>query len=60
MELRIPWELINHSQTITPVMERIFKEHGLDLRRHEVVKLEDDPVKKERILTVRRRTHHIT
>ena len=57
MEIRIPWEQINNSQTITPIMERIFRERGLDMSRHEVTKLEDDPDKKERVLTVRRKTY---
>ncbi len=39
--------IIDHSkltdpQTITPITKRIFKEHGLDTKIHEVVGLEDD------------------
>ena len=57
MEIRIPWAQINNSQTITPIMTRIFRQKGLDLSRHEVVKLEDDPDRKERVLTLRLKTY---
>lgn len=53
MEIRIPYQKIRSSQTITCEMDRIFKAHGLDLSRHEVVKLEDDPDRQVRILTIR-------
>jgi len=52
-EIRIPHEAIANSQTLTPEMERIFKEQGLDLHRHEVEKLEDDFGTKERVLRVK-------
>ena len=54
-EIRIPHDQIANSQTITPAMERIFKERGLDLHRHEVEKLEDDFDSKERVLRVKNR-----
>ena len=59
MEIRIPWAKLDNSQTITPVMDRLFKERGLDMSRHEVVKLEDDPDRKERVITVRLKTYFI-
>jgi len=40
-------------------MDRLFKERGLDMSRHEVVKLEDDPDRKERVITVRLKTYFI-
>ena len=57
MEIRIPWARISNSQSITPIMDKLFKERGLDLSRHEVVKLEDDPDSKERVLTIRLKTY---
>ena len=59
MEIRIPWAKLDNSQTITPVMDREFKKRGLDMSRHEVVKLEDDPDRKERVITVRLKTYFI-
>jgi hypothetical protein len=38
-------------------MDKLFKERGLDLSRHEVVKLEDDPDRRERVLTIRVKTY---
>jgi hypothetical protein len=40
-------------------MTRIFRERGLNLSRHEVVKLEDDPDRRERVLTLRLKTYHV-
>lgn len=57
MEIRIPYDRIDNSQTITPIMERIFRQRGLDMSRHEVVKLEDDPDRRERVLTIRPKTY---
>lgn len=59
MEIRIPFSQIDNSQTITGVMERIFKERGLDMSRHEVVKLENDYDKQVRVLTIRPKTYFI-
>ena len=56
-EFRIPFEVIQDSQTITQVMEREFAERGLDLHLHDVVSLEDDPRTKERVLKVRKRVY---
>ena len=36
-----------------------FKERGLDMSRHEVVKLENDPDKQVRVLTIRPKTYII-
>jgi hypothetical protein len=57
VEIRIPYQKIDDSQTITPVMERIFRQRGLDMSRHEVVKLEDDPDRRERVITIRPKTY---
>jgi hypothetical protein len=38
-------------------MERIFRQRGLDMSRHEVVKLEDDPDRRERVITIRPKTY---
>ncbi len=59
MEIRIPWAKLSNSQTITPVMDREFKKRGLDMSRHEVVKLEDDPDRKERVITIRLKSYFI-
>jgi hypothetical protein len=59
VEIRIPWAKLDNSQTITPVMDRLFKERGLDMSRHEVVKLEDDPDRKERVITIRLKSYFI-
>lgn len=59
MEIVIPYSHIDNSQTITGVMDRIFKARGLDMSRHEVVKLENDPDKKVRVLTIRPKTYII-
>ena len=58
-EIRIPHDTISNSQRITPEMERIFKEQGLDLHRHEVEKLEDDFGSKERVLRVKNTKYFI-
>ena len=59
MEIRIPYSEIDNSQTITARMTRIFAERGLDMARHEVVKLEDDHSKKVRVLTIKPKTYVI-
>ncbi len=58
-EIRIPHGTIGNSQTITPKMERLFQEQGLDLHRHEVEKLEDDFETKERVLRVKNTKYFI-
>lgn len=52
-EIVIPHSEISNSQTITDVQERIFKDHGVDMHKNEVDRLEDDHKKGVRILTVR-------
>jgi hypothetical protein len=59
VEIVIPYSQIDNSQTITGVMDRIFKARGLDMSRHEVVKLENDPDKRVRVLTIRPKTYVI-
>ena len=59
MEIVIPFSKLDNSQTITGVMDRIFKEKGLDMSRHEVVKLENDYDKQVRVLTIRPKTYII-
>jgi hypothetical protein len=52
-ELRIPHSKLKNPQTMTSEMEAEFDACGLDLHRHEVVELEDDFKKGERILRVK-------
>ena len=52
-EIRIPFEEIDNSMTITEVQERKFEEHGQNMHRNEVDELIDDHKKKQRILKVR-------
>lgn len=52
-ELRVPHEASDTPQTYTAKMERVFKEHGLDLHRHEVEQLDDDFKLKQRVLKVK-------
>ena len=52
-EIRIPYSEIRDPQKITQVNIRKFKEHGLDVHRHEVEKLEDDHGRQERILKIK-------
>lgn len=52
-ELRIPFSAIKNPQTITRRNVAEFKKHGLDIHRHEVDELVDDPATKTRILKVR-------
>ena len=56
-EIRLPFEAIKNSQTITDVQEKAFKEAGLDMHRDELTgeELIDDHDKKVRILRVRER-----
>ena len=56
-EIRLPFDKIGNSQTITDVQERAFKEAGLDMHRDELTgeELIDDHDRKERVLRVRGR-----
>ena len=56
-EFRIPHERIGNSQTVSKENAKIFKEQGLDVHTDEVTKLEDDPDKKQRVITVRPRKY---
>lgn len=52
-ELRLKHDELGNSQTITGIMERKFKEAGLDLHLNDVLELEDDYRKKERVLKIK-------
>lgn len=52
-EILIPHKDLEDPQTITARNIRMFKEHGLDIHRHEVEKLEDDFKKKVRRYTIK-------
>ena len=56
-EIRLPFEKISNSQTITDVQERAFEEVGLSMHRDELTgeELIDDHDRKERVLRVRGR-----
>lgn len=52
-EIRISHAEIDNAQTITQRNIELFKEHGLDIHVNEVVELEDDYKRKERILKIK-------
>lgn len=52
-EIRIPYSRIANPQTITQTNIKAFKEHGLDIHRHEVKELVDDHARGERIIKVK-------
>lgn len=52
-EFRVDHEKISNPQTITQENIRQFKEQDLDIHRHEVERLEDDPKIKQRVLRVK-------
>lgn len=54
IEVRIPHEKILDSRTITKVNKQALRDKGLNIHRHEVVKLEDDNSRGERVLKVRK------
>jgi hypothetical protein len=54
-EIRIPHSEIDSSDKITDATIRHFEKHGLDIHKHEVVKLTDDFNRKERILEIHNR-----
>lgn len=56
-EIRLPFEKISNSQTITDVQEKAFEKAGLSMHRDEVTgeEIVDDFEKKVRILKVRNR-----
>lgn len=53
-EIRIPFERIRDSRKITKVNREEMSKRDLDIHRHEVVKLEDDHSRGERVLKVRK------
>lgn len=57
-ELIIDHAEISNSQSITPVMERKFKERNMDIHMHDVVDIQDDFRKGIRKVEVRQRLHH--
>lgn len=60
MEIRIPYSQIGSASHITARMKRILADRFGDpnaMHRYEVVKLEDDDRKQERVLTLRPRTY---
>jgi hypothetical protein len=58
-EIRIPHDAIRDAQTITDVMERIFKENDLDLHTNEVVEISDDFSTGERVLQVSKKKYFV-
>lgn len=52
-EIRIPFDQIQDPQAITPAMEREFAKHDLNLHINDVVSLEDDHQRKERVVNVK-------
>lgn len=54
IEIRIPHERISDSRKITRVNREEMAQRGLDIHRHEVVRLEDDHGRRERVLKVRK------
>ena len=52
-EIRIPFNEINNSQTITQKTDEIFKANDVNIHQHEVTDLQDDFKKKERILKIK-------
>lgn len=54
IEIRIPHERISDSRKITRINREEMAKRNLDIHRHEVVKLEDDHSRGERVLKVRK------
>lgn len=60
MEIRIPYNRINNSQTITPVIKRVLAEKFGEpnaMHRYEVVKMEDDDQRQVRVITLKPKTY---
>ena len=53
MEIKIPIEKIQDSQTITPVMEKTFKDNGVNIHTHEVKNVTDDFKRGVRVLDIK-------
>lgn len=58
-EIRVPFEEIKDNELIRTILEKRFKERGMDLHLHDVVKMEDDPDNKERVLQVKNTKYFI-
>ena len=52
-EFRIDFDKISDPQTITQENTKAFHQQDLDIHRHEVERLEDDHVKKQRVYRVK-------
>ena len=52
-EVRIPFEQISNSQTITQKTDEIFKANDVNIHQHEVTDLVDDFKRQERILKIK-------
>jgi hypothetical protein len=52
-EFRVDHDKLRDPQTITQENIKLFKEQGLDIHRHEVERLEDDPKIEKRVLRVK-------
>jgi len=52
-EIRIPFEEIKDPTLIRRILEKRLAARGLDLHRHEVVKMEDDHDRQERVIQVK-------
>lgn len=59
-EFRVPFDKISKFETIRGTLEKVFREKGLDLHRHDVVSMEDDHDKKVRILRVQTKVYPYT
>ncbi len=60
MEIRIPYNEISNSQTITGRIARILADRFGDanaIHRYEVVKMEDDDARRVRVITVKPKTY---
>lgn len=58
--IRIPFDDISNNFTIREAMEKHFKAHGVDLHVNEVIKFEDDPKRRERVIVVKNTKYHRT
>lgn len=52
-EFRVDHDKISDPQTITQVNVKEFKDHDLDIHRHEVTEIVDDHDKKQRVYKVK-------
>ena len=52
-EIRIPFNEINNSQTITENIDKRFKANDVNIHQHEVTDLVDDFKRQERILKIK-------